>query len=78
MLSFGKILLVIVVIVLAVIGWGAFRRLGRGVSAGPGRKPAGRARRGAIAAEDTRKCRTCGAFVTIDAGPCDRPSCPQA
>jgi hypothetical protein len=37
--------------------------------------PAAAARRSVV--EDTRQCPTCGAYVSVSAGKCGRPDCPQ-
>lgn len=74
MLSFGKILLIVVVVLVAVVGFRLVGVIGKSAQARP---PAPRKRRAEPKSQGPRSadlsaCPTCGAYSD---GPCDRRDC---
>lgn len=74
----------LITLVLVLIVWFGFKYWTRVIATGAkarevprGRRPAPRDEPAAEAEVfDTEKCRVCGAYVTADAGRCQRPDCP--
>ena len=73
MFAFPKLIIVVLVVVAAWVGYRWLNGVTRELSSRPPTPPPNRA----INAEDLVACEVCGAYVAADAGVCGRPDCPR-
>jgi len=72
MFAFPKLIVVVLVVAAAWVGYRWLNGVTRELSSRPPTPPPNRA----INAEDLVACEVCGAYVAADAGVCGRPDCP--
>jgi len=73
MFAFPKLIVVVLVVAAAWVGYRWLNGVTRELSSRPPTPPPNRA----INAEDLVACEVCGAYVAADAGVCGRPDCPR-
>jgi uncharacterized protein len=77
-LSFNKLLLLVLVVIAVWYGYKYVTRVNQVRQAEARKRAQGPRSAGSIAAEDTTKCSSCGAYVTSGATSCGRADCPYS
>jgi len=75
MLSFGKILMLVAVVLAVMVVWRWLKA--RDLEDGQRKARRGRSRRESIT-QDMEPCPACGTFIAAGTGSCGRPECPSS